>query len=236
MVTTITARPTETARIGGIASVKGAAAEQEADQHQDRDQRDGHLQSAVQHHADRARGLAAGGELDADEMLDGVAGDGDDDQAREGLADAEPFDSRLQRRDEPLGDEGRREAASRPARRRRSRAARRRCGRAPRPAGCARRGSAWRGWRRRRPSAAPSAQTMDSACSWAPAGRWNSCASVGSTSAATASMSSDAIIRGVPAAEAQHAVPPAAGQERQAEQQQRVARGSSPPAPPGRRL
>ena len=67
-----------------------------------------------------------------------------------------------------------------------------------------------------------SAQTTESACSFSLAGRCRLWARVGSTMAATASMRSVAIIRGRAALEAQHLVPPAAGHEGEAEDEERV--------------
>jgi hypothetical protein len=58
------------------------AAEDEADQHQDRAQRQGNLQARVEDDADRQVALVGQHRLDADDVLDGVAGDRDDDQAR----------------------------------------------------------------------------------------------------------------------------------------------------------
>ena len=190
MVTTRTARKTAAARIGGIARVNGVPPRKQADEDQDRHQRHRDLQRAVEDDADRELGLAAPGELDADDVLDRVAGDRDDDEAGEGLADAEHLDRRLERGDEPFRDEGRRdpggdEDADRA--RRSGQTSSRTCASAGRvrgaPVSIAR-------VRTAKTRSSTSAQTTESACSCSLAGRCSAWASVGSISAATASMSS----------------------------------------------
>ena len=59
-----------------------------ADEHEHRRQDQGDLERAVEDDRERVLGLVAGGELDADDVLDSVARDGDDDQPGEGLGDA----------------------------------------------------------------------------------------------------------------------------------------------------
>ena len=68
--------------------------------------------------------LLRGRRLDADDVLDGVAGDGHDHQPDEGLRQAEAGHRRLERLDEQVRGEGRADARRRPGRRVRAAAAR----------------------------------------------------------------------------------------------------------------
>ncbi len=72
------------------------------------------LQGRVDDHRDREVGLVAGGQLNADDVLDGVPGDRDDHEAGEDLAHVQRVDRRRERIDEPVRRE--RGGAHRPPR------------------------------------------------------------------------------------------------------------------------
>ena len=71
------------------------------------------LQRAVDDDRERVVRLVAQRELDADDVLDRVAGDRDDHQTGERLRDVQRVDRRLERVDEPVGDQGGRDARDR---------------------------------------------------------------------------------------------------------------------------
>ena len=93
--------------------------EQQRGEHEHRRQRERDLQRRVEDHRDREVRLVAGCQLDADDVLDGVAGDRDDHQPGELLAHVQRVDRGRQRRHEPVGGErGRRRSHSEGQRRR----------------------------------------------------------------------------------------------------------------------
>ena len=82
--------------------------EEERREHERRCQRERDLQRRVHDHRDREVGLVPRRELDADDVLDRVARDGNDDEAGEVLAHVQRVDRGRERVHEPVADERRR--------------------------------------------------------------------------------------------------------------------------------